>query len=310
MNTHLKLLSGVAVLALAACSSVPLPNANLEAARSSVSQAAATPDVSRLAPSELARAREALNRADKAWSDNRDDAETAHLAYLASQRAQIAINLAAQRGADLRVADASAERERIRADVRTREAVLAQQRAQSAQMQAQSAQIQAQNATAEAQNAQAQAQSATAIAMSESERANRLQRELEQLAAKQTDHGMVVSLQDVLFDVGRASLRSGAQARLDQLAAVLRNYPERRVLVEGFTDSTGSEETNLTLSQARAEAVRAALMAKGVAANRIDVRGFGESRPIASNATAAGRQQNRRVEVVFSDARGQFAGLQ
>src|SRR6185369_16262997 len=104
-------------------SSVPLPNANLEAARSSVSRAGAAPDVNRLAPSELATAREALNRADKAWSDKRDDAEITHLAYLASQRAQIAINLAAQRGADLRVADASAERERIRADVRTREAM-------------------------------------------------------------------------------------------------------------------------------------------------------------------------------------------
>jgi outer membrane protein OmpA-like peptidoglycan-associated protein len=309
MNTHLKLLSGVAVLALAACSSVPLPNANLEDARTSVNQAGTNPDVIRLAPSELARAREALNRADKAWSDKRDDAETAHLAYLANQRAAIAMNLAAQRAADQRVADASAERERIRADIRTREAQLAQQRAQTAQLQAQSAQIQAQNAQAEAQNAQAQAQSAQAIAMSESERANRLQRELEQLAAKQTDHGMVVSLQDVLFDVGRATLRSGAQARLDQLAAVLRNYPERRVLVEGFTDSTGSEDSNLALSQARADAVRLALIQKGVASNRIEARGHGESRPIASNSTSAGRQQNRRVEVVFSDARGNFAGL-
>jgi hypothetical protein len=219
MNTYLKLLSSVAVLALAACSSVPLPNANLEDARNSVNQAAVNPDVSRLAQSELARAREALNRADKAWSDNRDDAETAHLAYLANQRAHIAMNLAAQRAADQRVVDASAERERIRADVKTREAQLAQQRAQSAQLQAQSAQIQAQNAQAEAQNSQAQAQSG-------------------------------------------------------------------------------------------AEAVRTALIMKGVAANRIEVRGYGEARPIASNATAAGRQQNRRVEVVFSDARGQFAGLQ
>src|SRR5438105_3421012 len=309
MNTRLKLLSSLAVLALAACSSVPLPNANLEDARNSVNQAAANPNVSRLAQSELARAREALNRADKAWSDNRDDAETAHLAYLATQRAQIAMNLAVQRAANQRVVDASAERERMRADVKTREAQPAQQPAQAAQSQAQAAQIQAQNAQAEAQNAQAQAQTATAIAMSESERANRLQRELEQLAAKQTDHGMVVSLQDVLFDTGQATLRSGAQARLDQLAAVLRNYPERRVLVEGFTDSTGSEQSNLALSQARAEAVRTALIMKGVAANRIDVRGYGESRPIASNATAAGRQQNRRVEVVFSDARGQFAEL-
>jgi outer membrane protein OmpA-like peptidoglycan-associated protein len=265
--------------------------------------------VNRLAQSELARAREALNGAEKAWSDRRDDAETNHLAYLANQRAQIAMNLAAQRAADQRVAEAGAERERVRADIRTREAERAEQRARSAQMQAQSAQAQAQSAQAQAQDAQAQAQSATAVANSESERANRLQRELEQLAAKQTDHGMVVSLQDVLFDTGRATLRSGAQARLDQLAAVLRNYPERRVLVEGFTDSTGGEDANLALSQARADAVRVALISKGVAADRIEVRGNGEARPIASNSTAAGRQLNRRVEVVFSDARGQFAAV-
>jgi outer membrane protein OmpA-like peptidoglycan-associated protein len=302
MNIQLKLLSGAVALALAACSSMPSVNPNVESARAAVNQAAANPDVARLAPSELTRAREALSRADKAWTDGRDDAEINHLAHLANQRAQIALNLAAQRAADQRVAEAGAERERVRADVRTREAQLAQQRAQTAQLQAQSAEMQA-------QNAQAQAQSATAIANSESERANRLQRELEQLAAKQTDHGMVVSLQDVLFDTGRATLRSGAQARLDQLAAVLRNYPERRVLVEGFTDSTGSDDANLALSQARAEAVRAALIGKGVAAERIDARGNGESRPIASNSTTAGRQLNRRVEVVFSDARGQFAGM-
>jgi outer membrane protein OmpA-like peptidoglycan-associated protein len=307
MKMQLKLLSSVAVLALAACSSAPSRHASLEDARTTVNQAAGNSDVTRLAQTELARAREALNRADKAWSDNRNDAETSHLAYMASQRAQIAMNLAAQRAADQRVTEAGAERERVRADVRTREAQLAQQSAQSAQLQAQNAQAQAQNAQAVAQSAQAQAQTATAVAVSENERANRLQRELEALAAKQTDHGMVVSLQDVLFDVGRASLRSGAQARLDQLAAVLRNYPERRVMVEGFTDSTGSEDANLSLSQARAEAVRAALITRGVAADRIDVRGHGEARPIASNSTSAGRQQNRRVEVVFSDAHGRFA---
>jgi outer membrane protein OmpA-like peptidoglycan-associated protein len=307
MNLQLKLLSGVAALALAACSSTPTRNASLEDARQVVSQASSNGEVLRHAQTELARAREALNLADRAWIDKGNDAETAHLAYLASQRARIAMNLAAQRAADQRVTQASAERERVRADVRSREAQIAQQNAQAAQMQAQSAQIQAQNAQAAAQSAQAQAQTATSVAMSESERANRLQRELEQLAAKQTDHGMVVSLQDVLFDTGRATLRSGAQAKLDQLAAVLRNYPERRVMVEGFTDAVGSDESNLALSEARAESVRAALITRGVAANRIDVRGHGESRPVASNATPEGRQQNRRVEVVFSDARGQFA---
>lgn len=288
--------------ALAACGTTQSRNASIDNAHRLVEQAASSPHVTQYAQAELARARDALARADDAWRDKRDSAHLDHLGYLAGQRAQLAIHLAAQRAADARIQTASAERERLRADARSREAQIAQQNAQSAQAQAQSAQAQAQFAQTQAQTAQAQA-------VAEAERANRLQRELAALAAKPTDHGMVVMLQDVLFDTGQATLREGAQARLDQLAAVLKNHPERRVMVEGFTDSVGSSDSNLMLSRARAEAVRSALVVRGVAPERIDTRGHGEARPLASNSTQAGRQQNRRVEVVFSDERGRFAGL-
>lgn len=288
------LASGIAAaLALAACSTPPPRNSYLDDAHRSYEQASANSDVARYAMVELGRAREALERADKAWNDNRDSQETGHLAYLASQRAQVATNMAAQRAADARIETASTERERLRADVRTRQAQVATMQAQSAQAQAQFAQTQAQNAQA--------------LAAAEAERANRLQRELAVLAAKPTDHGLVVMLHDVLFDTGHATLKEGAQGKLDQLASVLKNHPERRVLVEGFTDSVGSPASNLALSRARADAVRSALMAHGVPADRIDTRGNGETRPVASNSTQAGRQQNRRVEVVFSDERGKFA---
>lgn len=303
MNIPWKFISTLtAAAALAACGATPLPNASVQHAHRLVEQAAASPDVTRHAQAELARAREALHRADDAWRDKRDSDHVNHLGYIAGQRAQLAMNLAAQRAADARVQTAGAERERLRADARTREAQLAQQTAQVAQAQAQSAQVQAQFAQTQAQNAQAQA-------AAEAERANRLQRELAALAAQPTDHGMVVMLQDVLFDTGQATLREGAQARLDQLAAVLKNHPERRVLVEGFTDSVGSADSNLMLSRARAESVRSALVSRGVAPERIETRGHGEARPLASNSTQAGRQQNRRVEVVFSDERGRFASL-
>jgi outer membrane protein OmpA-like peptidoglycan-associated protein len=297
------LASSIAVaLALGACSSIPSQNSALDSAHRSFEQATANADVGRYAAGELVRAREALDRADKAWSDRREDQETNHLAYLANQRAQVAMNVATQRAADARVEVASLERERLRADVRTREAQVAQRNAQTAQVQAQSAQAQAQFAQTQAQNAQA-------LAAAEAERANRLQRELSELAAKPTDHGLVVMLQDVLFDTGQATLKEGAQAKLDQLASVLKNHPERRVMVEGFTDSVGSTESNFMLSRSRAEAVRNALLARGVQADRIDTRGNGEARPVASNSTQAGRQQNRRVEVVFSDERGKFASV-
>jgi len=290
----------LALLALAACSTTPLPNAYLDNAHRTYDQASSNGDVDRYASGELARARNALAQADNAWTAKRDQEETSHLAYLAQQDAQIAMNIAAKRAADARVETASAERERLRADIRTRQAQDAERNAQSAQRQAQSAQ-------AQAQFAQTQAQDAQARAALEASRANRLQNELTTLQAKPTDHGIVVILQDVLFDVGHASLREGAQSRIDQLAAVLKNHPERRVLVQGYTDSTGTAALNMALSRARAEAVRLALIQRGVSSDRVDAHGYGEERPVATNATQSGRTQNRRVEVVFSDEHGQFA---
>jgi outer membrane protein OmpA-like peptidoglycan-associated protein len=303
MSARLNILNtALAAAALAACSSVTNPNPNIVEAHRLYQSASANPEVNRYAAAELAKARDALNRADEAAKDRRDNNHLDHLGYLAAQHVQLATNRAAQRAADARVETAAAERERIRADVRTRQAQAAEQSARVAQAQAQSAQ-------AQAQFAQTQAQSAQAQAAAEAERANRLQRELAELSAKPTEQGLVVMLQDVLFDTGQATLKEGAQSKLDTLASVLKNHPERRVLVAGFTDSVGSADSNIALSRARAESVRNALVARGVPAERIDTRGHGEARPVASNATQAGRQQNRRVEVVFSDERGRFASL-
>jgi outer membrane protein OmpA-like peptidoglycan-associated protein len=102
---------------------------------------------------------------------------------------------------------------------------------------------------------------------------------------------------DYLFAVNSAVLRPGADSELQRVARVLRDYPETNIQIAGYTDSTGSEEYNQKLSERRAEAVRNALVGMGVNASRLTVIGYGESRPIASNATESGRQQNRRVEV-------------
>ena len=141
----------------------------------------------------------------------------------------------------------------------------------------------------------------------ERQRADQLAARLRDLQAKETDRGLVVTFSDVLFDVGRAELRSGALARVDQLAAVMREYGERNVLVEGFTDSTGSLATNQDLSERRAMSVRQALVARGIDAERIVARGHADRYPIADNSTAAGRQQNRRVEAVLSDQKDPHA---
>ena len=128
-----------------------------------------------------------------------------------------------------------------------------------------------------------------------------LQRQLRELQAERTERGLVVTLGDVLFEVDRANLTPGAQVELQRLAAFLEEQPDRRVLIEGHTDNTGSADYNLQLSRLRAEAVRDFLVLNGVAPDRIRAEGYGETRPEAPNDTAAGRQQNRRVEIVILD---------
>lgn len=279
-------------LGLTACGNAPRLAA-LNEAHTHYEQVRNNNEVVRMAPLELERARLALAQADQSWLAERNADQTAHLSYLAMQRAQLAQAAAERRVAEARVDSAATERARLRAQAHALEAQRATQGQQAALRSAQAARLQAQSATEQAQT--------------EAQRAQRLSQQLAELQAKPSEQGMVVVLQDVLFDVGQAVLRSGAQARLDRLAQVLQDHPDRRVMIEGFTDSTGSEALNLRLSQQRAEAVQQALMRRGVQGERIEVRGLGEQRPVATNRNAAGRQQNRRVEVVFSDAGGQFA---
>ena len=119
---------------------------------------------------------------------------------------------------------------------------------------------------------------------------------------RETTRGLVVSLSDVLFDFNRATLRPGAEAKIGQIATILKQYPDHKISVEGHTDSIGSNAYNQRLSEQRAAAVAKALVAGGVEASMISSRGFGRTQPVASNKTAEGRQQNRRVEIVVLGA--------
>jgi outer membrane protein OmpA-like peptidoglycan-associated protein len=128
--------------------------------------------------------------------------------------------------------------------------------------------------------------------------------ELRDIKARPTERGMVITLQDVLFDSGSAKLRSGALRVIDRLAVFLREHPDRSLAIEGFTDNVGNAVVNEELSLRRAAAVRAALMDAGVDGARIVARGYGATYPVATNDTAEGRQRNRRVEIVVSDEHG------
>jgi outer membrane protein OmpA-like peptidoglycan-associated protein len=128
----------------------------------------------------------------------------------------------------------------------------------------------------------------------------RVQQELKDLQAKQTERGMVLTLGDVLFDTGQATLKPGAYTTIDRLAQVLNSTHGSRVVIEGHTDSMGSDMNNQALSERRAQAVESALVQRGVSASQLSSVGKGETTPVASNDTASGRQSNRRVELIFS----------
>lgn len=142
----------------------------------------------------------------------------------------------------------------------------------------------------------------------EADRARRseedMQRQLTALQAEKTDRGIVLTLGDVLFATGSSELQRGAHDNLNRLVDFLNQYPERRVQIEGHTDSTGNAASNQRLSRRRADSVRAYLVQRGISSNRLSASGMGQDRPIASNNTAQGRQQNRRVEVIIENAPG------
>jgi outer membrane protein OmpA-like peptidoglycan-associated protein len=119
---------------------------------------------------------------------------------------------------------------------------------------------------------------------------------------KETSRGLVISLSDILFDVGKASLKPGAEASVRKISAVLQQYPNHQISVEGYTDSQGSDTFNQKLSEDRANSVKQILIAGGVDPVLISSKGFGKAKPVASNDTPEGRQANRRVEIVVEGA--------
>jgi outer membrane protein OmpA-like peptidoglycan-associated protein len=283
----------------------------LDEARFAIDAARANPQVATYAGAELDDAVVLYQKAETAFRAEGDTAEVRQLGHLARQRAVVAQEAAARRQAEQAVAEVAAERERLRLAARTAEAEAAARAAEVAELRAQSARQAALDAERQAMAAQRQAelsqrsaQSAQDQARAAELRSSLLERELRELAATRSDRGLVVTLNDVLFDTGSATLRPGGQRLVSRMAAFLREYPERTIAIEGFTDSVGSESMNQVLSERRAAAVRQALIDAGIDGSRIAVRGYGPSFPVATNETAEGRQRNRRVEVVISDATG------
>jgi len=301
----------VALAALAACSSVPVGNAQLDEARRDYRAAQENPKARDLASGEMRLAGDALARASDAWTRGDDTDKVNHLSYLARQRVAIAQETGSRKASELAVTNANVARNQVRLEARTdeadaarRKAEAAQQDAQASQRQAQASQQQSEAAMRDAQAAQRDTQNAQRQAADSAARNRQLEAQLKDLNAKQTERGLVVTIGDVLFETDRAQLRAGGMRNVEKLVAFLNQYPQRKALVEGFTDSTGSESYNMELSGRRADAVRTALVDQGVGGSRIATRGYGESYPVAGNDSSGGRQLNRRVEIVLSDESG------
>lgn len=266
MNKHTArplMCAALVSLALGACSSAPKPNASLEDARVAYSAASDNVTVVKHAPEELDQAQDALNMAEKQWRKKESQSSVEHYAYLAKQRVRIAGLIAESNEADRELESMALKRRNVTLDLREAELAAAQQVSQDLQRQ---------------------------------------MKEMSALQAEKTDRGMVLTLGDVLFDVGKATLAPGATRNIDQIASFMQRYPDRDAVIEGHTDSMGEDSFNLALSRERAFAVRRALVSSGVPANRLSTQGFGESLPLANNDSSTGRQKNRRVEIIFPNA--------
>jgi outer membrane protein OmpA-like peptidoglycan-associated protein len=302
MKFHPKLTLIAAMLA-GGCAISPTANQQLEEARAAYRTAAADPAVQSSAAAELKSAAGALEDAERMAAEGGPSELVEHNAYLAEQRSRVALRTADIRRSEASIAAAAEERRRLQVEAREREAAAAREQARQAELQAQQAEMARKEAEARAAQLEHERierdKQSTAQAELGAE-LKRLESELADMRAKQTDRGWILTLKnELLFDAGGTTLKPGAQRALDNLAQFLTKYPDRDIAIEGFTDSTGTKELNQQLSERRAWAVKAALVARGIQSTRIDARGYGPSFPVASNGTPTGRQLNRRVEIVI-----------
>jgi len=276
--------AAVAVTLLAACAAAPVKPSGADEARNKLTRLQADPNLGNLAPAAMAEAAAAVQAAEEPQTD-RDLG--IYRVYIADREVEIAKALAETRYAESQRTAILAAREAARLAVRTQQL----DASRAATDQARSDTLAANQSAADSQQA-AQLLAAQALEM---------QQQIDSLQARATDRGLILTLGDVLFATGQANLLPGAASHLERLVSFLNKYPSRTVEIDGFTDSVGGEDYNLGLSQRRADSVRGYLQTQGIDASRITTSGKGESNPVADNASASGRQQNRRVEVVISN---------
>lgn len=255
------------------------------------------------APEIFSKAEASLQMAEQSLAQKADRNKVIAAAQQASQFSEDARALAVQRQEEERIVN---EREAAAAKAKSEAEAKAAADAAEAQRQADEAAVEAKR-KADAEIAAKEAARQRAEQEKQQLRARLLEQFNRVLPTSDTSRGLVVNMGDVLFDTGKSDLRSEAREALAKLSGIVLNYPSLRLAIEGYTDSTGTEEFNQALSQKRADAVREYLTNQGVDAGTLSAQGFGMSNPVADNGTAQGRQKNRRVEIVVS---GEVIGTQ
>jgi outer membrane protein OmpA-like peptidoglycan-associated protein len=292
MKKQYIVITSVMAAILSGCGSAPISQ-SLTDARSSYNTASTNPQITSLAPLELKEAGDSLSKANLSFSKGENAATVDQLAYIANQKVKIAQETAFRKTDELAVTNAAAKRDQIRLTARTKEADSAKQQVATIQK----------TANVEAEELAA----ASANAKQDQQTISRQQKELSELNAKLTKRGLVITIGDVLFSSGKSQLKAGGIHNVQKLAKFLGEYPTYRVLIEGYTDSTGNAASNRILSEQRANAVKDALLDKGINSDRVATRGYGKEFPVASNDSRSHRQLNRRVEIVISDEKGNIA---
>jgi len=290
LNNFLGYKAGFAIIPilflLIGCGGPPADNPLLKSAETEYDKAEEDPMVVKYAPVALKIAEETLQESQKLWSAKADKSAIEHYAYLAKQRTLIAIETAQLNEANNEISQSEVDRQKMLLEVRRSEA---------------------DQSEARALRAQEDAQSERALAEAAAKRAEALAERVRELEARPTERGLVLTLGDVLFETGKSQMRSEGMKSIEDLASFLMEYPERNIMIEGFTDNVGSASFNMGLSRERADAVKSELVSRRINANRISTVGYGLDYPVANNASAAGRQQNRRVEIIISDQDGKVS---
>lgn len=303
----------------------------LEQARSAYAQAKANPIVESYSMKVLLDAEKALQDAEqvnkKVYSPNSTDgskgtdsiekkqliSDVSRLAYMSGRKSQtsealaegvVAQNEVAKLGkerAEVQLDKSRLEQKLLRQDLNEKASALelAKQQLASASSEAERARILADIQTKAAALAKAEADAKAREAEREKAELAQMMKEMSELQGQLTDRGIVLTIGDVLFATDKSDLNVSAQTSMDKIAAFLHKKQNRNLLVEGHTDSVGNDEYNLGLSKKRAAAVKSALVKRGVAGERIVTIGYGEKYPLASNDSAAGKKQNRRVEAII-----------